>query len=68
MARVKIYKSLPHIFAPAYISEILTFLIFDLQQVKVMVIIAATPFDGKCRILKITPTYFCANSYRFSEL
>ena len=61
MANVKIYESVPHIFALApTVSAILTFTIFHLEKYAQVTEnkFAMTPFDGKCQNCKRLPQLF----------
>ena len=43
---------------------------FDLQKVGQghSAIFIIRPFDGKCQNVQMTPTHFCASSYRFRDI
>ena len=71
MANVKINKCLPHIFelAPTVFRDINFFNLLPSKSRSKSrnAIFEITLFDGKCQILQMTPTHFCASSYRFRD-
>ena len=71
MANGKIYKILPHIFALTHrVSEILTFKNVHIKNRSWSwsTIFAMTPFKGKCQILQLTSTHFCASLNSFRDI
>ena len=74
MANVQIYKCLPHMFALSLtISDIYIYIYIYILPPKCRSRLGSTnfvltPFDGKCQILQMSPTHFCASSHRFEDI